>query len=99
MPPKYFTFRLADNVTVAAYFSTNRGKVTKFVAKLQVESRGRIYEVIRYDGAHGGPHKDILMPNGSKYDVVPYHNLTVHEGLTFAVKDFKANWAFYVERS
>ena len=98
MPPQYFTFRLADNVIVSVYFSTARGKVTEFVVKLELELEGGIHEVIRYDAAHGGPHKDVLMPDGSKYDVVPYHNLGIDEGFTFAVSDIKENWAFYTER-
>jgi len=98
MPPKYFTFRLADDVVVSVYFSTKGREVTEFVAKLQFEHGGERMEVIRYDAAHGGPHKDVLRPDGRKDQVISLKYLDNNQALTFALDDLHEHWQCYMER-
>jgi hypothetical protein len=68
MPPEYFVFNLCETVFVSVYFSTVRGRVIEFAVKLRVDFEGKRYEVIRYDAAHGGPHKDVLRPDGTRHE-------------------------------
>jgi len=66
--------------------------------KLLFKSGGKTYEVVRYDSAHEGPHRDTLLPNGTKYRVNKYTYLNNNQGLTFALDDIQEHWAHYIER-
>ena len=98
MPPKEFKYYLSDNAYVSVHFLTNRGKVIDFVVKLNYVKGNETHEVIRFDTAHGGVHKDILLPNGSKYRVINYSYLTNEEGVNFATDDLEEHFEFYIER-
>ena len=98
MPPKRFKFPLSEFAFGSVYFRTTRGIIVEFVVKLHMILAEVEYEVLRYDTAHGGTHKDVLLPDGSKFDVVPYHYLSPKDALTFAIQDIYNNWKFYTER-
>ncbi len=98
MPPKDYRFELSDKAFGTVYFKSSKGVILEFVVKLYFVSGNKEFEVIRYDVAHGGVHKDILLPDGSKQDLIPYHYLDNKQGLTFAVKDIYLHWEFYIER-
>jgi hypothetical protein len=98
MPPKEFRVPFSHEVTLYVYFF-NAGKViTEYVVKLLLNEKGKEYEVIRFDTAHGGPHKDVLRPDGSKEYVQTFYYLDNNQGLTFALDDVDEHWEFYVER-
>jgi len=98
MPPKYFKFTITYNVYGTVYFRTETGTIADFVVKLHYIEKSKDYEIIRYDAAHGGVHRDVLRPDGSKYIMDEMHHLSKKEGLTFAIKDVRTNWKSYVER-
>lgn len=55
--------------------------------------------VIRYDCAHGFPHKDVLNLRGDVVMKVPLpRHLTTKEALDFAISDIKENWLTYRQR-
>jgi hypothetical protein len=89
MPPEDFSFPLSDDAFGTVHFTSVRGVVVEFVVKLYFVYENNEYELIRYDTAHGGVHKDVLFPDGSKYDVVPYYYLNNKEGLNFAIQDIR----------
>ena len=92
MPPKEYRRRLPDSAYVTGYLLSERGAVIDFVVKLHLLFEGRSLEVIRFDCAHGGPHKDILRPDGSKHDVKKYNYLDNRQGLKLAIQDLKEHW-------
>lgn len=98
MPPKDYRFLLSDVAFGSVYFRTEKGTILEFVIKLHYIRGNKEFDVLRYDTAHGGVHKDILLSDGSKYDLVPYHHLNNKEGLTFAIQDIRLHWQFYIER-
>lgn len=57
-----------------------------------------LFEVVRFDTAHGVVHKDILLPDGSKYNMKAYSYLTNEQGLDFATDDIEEHFEFYIER-
>ena len=63
METKY-TVPLTNDDRIFIEFRTDRGVVEVFNVKLICDIYGHSYEVIRYDGAHGSPHKDILDTSG-----------------------------------
>lgn len=69
----------------------------EFVVKLLLKVSGQTFEVIRYDTAHGGPHRDTLFPDGTKYRIRKFDYLDNNQGLTFALDDIDEHWEFYIE--
>jgi len=49
---------------------------------------------VRYDTAHGRPHKDVLHPDGSQ-DKAEFYGYSGAEVLTLGERDIKANWQRY----
>ena len=100
MPPKEFKYFLSNNAYVSVYLFTDRAKVTEFVVKLNyiTITENETCEVIRFDTAHGTVHKDILLPDGSKYLVKRYRSLSHEQGLDFATDDLDEHFEFYIER-
>lgn len=76
MPPRpeYTTdyvrplFPLDLNCQVRFRVDTRRGRVTGFVVQLELEVGDRWYPVVRYDSAHGQPHRDLLDATGGVID-------------------------------
>ena len=56
------------------------------------------YEVIRFDGAHDSPHKDILDLTGHVVRKVWYEYISNKQALTMAIDDIEDNYEFYRER-
>jgi hypothetical protein len=98
MPKRYFRIELGDGVEVHVYFETLNGLVISYVVKLLVWIGADYYEVIRFDSAHGCPHKDILDTTGSVVRKVWFELLDNQQGLDLAIKDLKDNYELYMER-
>lgn len=49
------------------YYHLTEGKrVIKFLVQYETFIEGKWREIVRYDSAHGHPHKDVLHPDGSQ---------------------------------
>ena len=72
--------------------------VISYVVKLVLSVGKRYYEVVRFDSAHGCPHKDILDEKGVVVRKIWFESLDNQQGLDMAVKDIKDNYELYVER-
>lgn len=55
------------------------------------------YPVVRYDTAHGKPHRDILRPNGEQTKDW-FEGYSVEDVLTIGQKDIMDNWPAYRDR-
>lgn len=53
--------------------------------------------VVRYDTAHGKPHRDMLHPDGEQTKDW-FEGYSVAEVLTIGQKDIMENWSVYRER-
>ena len=60
MPQKDFQIWLTEKVYLVVDYETDAGRVVGFVVRLMIDLEGTIYNVARYDTAHGTPHRDIL---------------------------------------
>ena len=79
--------------------------VISYVVKLILWVDKKHYEVIRFDSAHGCPHKDIVCPHkdivdekGAVVRKIWFESLDNQQGLDMAIKDVKDNYELYVER-
>jgi hypothetical protein len=88
----YFTHERLDRFRY--YHFLDKGRITRFVIQYEAFIGGKWYPIVRYDTAHGRPHKDILHRDGSQ-DKVEYRGYTREEVLTIGERDIKANWLTY----
>lgn len=68
--------------------------ITFFTIQYEAEIDGVWREIVRYDTAHGRPHKDLIHPDGTetKEEFIHYDNAQV---LTFGQNDIRKNWKEY----
>ena len=98
MPHKDFTIRLSGNAMIVVEFVTVRGQVVSLVVRLMLKTVGGLVNVVRYDTAHGMPHKDVL---GKKGDLIRKEwlgNISLPEALAFAVRDLRENYEKYIRQ-
>lgn len=78
-------------------FSTIRGRVIDFVVQYETVLDGEPVTVVRYDTAHGFPHRDTMDARGrqvSKEVLLLSHD----EALQFATIDLRMHWRRYRAR-
>lgn len=76
--------------------NTGRGRVTGFVLQLEIEIDDHLYPVVRYDSAHGQPHRDLLDAAGHVIDKW-WLSWSYDRALAEAERDILANWRQYRE--
>lgn len=72
----------------------DRGKVTEFVIQYEAFINGQWQPILRYDSAHGLPHRDLLHPDGSQVKEF-YPNYSNAEIMTIGQRDIIENWPNY----
>lgn len=83
-----------DRVTVR--FRAAKGKIADFAVQYFSEIDGIAYEIVRYDGSHGHPHRDTLDHRGRvvrKTWLDTDHNTA----MTDAIDDLTDHWERYRE--
>jgi hypothetical protein len=98
MPQKYYKIILTDDVEIHVSFETVSGSLIRFVVKLVLKAGDSFFEIVRFDSAHGCPHKDTLNPNGEVVRKVWLDLLDNKQALDLGIKDLKDNYSLYVER-
>lgn len=71
-----------------------RGKVVRFSVQYESLIGGEWRAIVRYDTAHGRPHKDLLHPNGAQ-ERQDFRGYSPAEVLVLGERDIKANWQQY----
>ena len=74
-----------------------RGMLTRFTVQYEAVVGARTYAVIRYDNAHGTPHRDTLDWNGSVIHKVWLPGKPYHQVLKEGTDDIKTDWPAYRE--
>lgn len=87
---------LPNGDTIRVRFNIERGRVTDFTAQLECWIEGRWRPVVRYDSAHGQPHRDTLDWNGGVLakDWMP-PTISLNQALTDAEQDLRTHAATY----
>ncbi len=70
------------------------GRIVAFVIQYEVWIDGAWYPVVRYDTAHGYPHRDILHLDGTQTKEFFMH-YTNAEVLTLGQREIVENWMAY----
>ena len=72
-------------------------QIVEFRIQFEALIRGKWYPIVRYDNAHGNPHRDLIHPDGS--ETKDWFNLyTLAEVLTIGQRDIMDNWPAYRKR-
>ncbi len=96
-----FFVPLQEGSALRVRINIERGEVTNFVVQLEYNFRDDEWlPVIRYNGAHDRPHRDILGPKGETVkkewlDELLGHEVSMAEGLNYGQDDLKRNWLVY----
>lgn len=60
MPERRFVVEFTTEDVMHLRFVTERGTVVEFAVQYEANIDGIWYRVLRYDSAHGYPHRDVL---------------------------------------
>ena len=92
-----FEHNLSPGAMVRVRITKERGCILSFVVQLECSVGDKWCPIVRYDTAHGFAHQDILKPDGTK-EKQPTLATDFNEALTYAQRDIKAHWRYYLER-
>jgi len=84
-----------DKVRGRIRMEIEKGKVVDILVQLEVNDEGW-RPAIRYNFAHGTPHRDVIKKNGKK-EKVWLEGRELDEILTYAEIDIRSNWKKYLK--
>ncbi len=67
MPERRYAFLLSDVDRMIVRQDRDGYEIIEFSVQLEVLVNGRWRVAVRFDSAHGRPHKHVFYPNGFKY--------------------------------
>ena len=70
------------------------GEIVEFRIQYEAFIAGQWHSVVRYDTAHGEPHRDVLHPDGTQTKEM-YPGYSTAEVLTNGQRDIMENWPKY----
>lgn len=76
------------------YHCFERGKIIHFRIQYEALIDEEWHPIVRYDTAHGRPHKDVLHPDGTQ-DKHEFYGYSREDVLTIGERDIKTNWKQY----
>lgn len=94
---KEYFHKLVFGQTIRIAFDLDRGRVTDFTVQYETWLGGRWKAVVRYDVAHGRPHRDVLDRQGRQVtkDWLP-PTIGLQDAMEEAVADITRHWATYL---
>ncbi|MHB8523865.1 MAG: DUF7718 family protein [Limisphaerales bacterium] len=97
MPQKDYIIWLDDQTYVRVDFVTVSGRVVSFVVSLMRAKDEKLTSIVRYDTAHGMPHRDLLDRRGRvvRKDWLP--EMPFDQALTHAKIDLVENYEKYIK--
>jgi hypothetical protein len=76
------------------FHHTEQGQVVLFRIQYEALIGQRWVPIVRYDTAHGFPHRDVMHPDGSQTKE-PFPHYSRAEVLTTGQQDIRRNWREY----
>ena len=96
MPVTDYTYPIDPLNWVRVHIVIERPRtVTSFTVQYEAVIDGRTYPVVRYDCAHGYPHRDLLDAEGRNVAKLWLAGWDLATALDHARKDLRANWRTY----
>jgi len=101
MPPRShdWTERLTDGFLIKVTYTALEGKLVGFSVVLIKDDGTNVYDISRYDTAHGFAHRDVLgrKTGSSSIGKISYNHMPLIDAFRYARADFKANYTKYDE--
>ena len=95
MNKEYILYLSSERLDRFRYFHRlEHGQIVRFCVQYEAWRAGQWRLIVRYDTAHGYPHRDLLHPNATQ-DKREFRGYTVEEVLTLGERDLKTNWRRY----
>ena len=95
MKKEWLEWYVWNKIRTRIIIEREKGKITDIVVQLEINENGW-HPVIRYNFAHGRPHRDIIYRDGKKEKTwLDYRSL--EDLLTHAENDLKTNWKRYMK--
>jgi hypothetical protein len=90
-----YVYEFEDGVRLRGRFLRDHGQILEFLIQLEAAIGDVWMPVVRYDSAHGRPHRDRLDRWGREVEKhwLPGNN---NDALTGGTADIKQNWKRYV---
>jgi hypothetical protein len=98
MAEKSYITWLDERTYVEVEFVTAQGRVVSFVVRLMRIDGDHVFGIVRYDTAHGMPHRDILDRQGRILRKDWLAEMTFDQALTHAKEDLCQNYESYLRR-
>jgi hypothetical protein len=95
MSQKSFITYLNDDLHVTVEFERIQGELVSFVVRLMLNIETESICIVRYDTAHGCPHRDMLNASGRLIEKHWLLGFSFSEALNYAIQDFKKNHETY----
>ncbi len=97
MPRKSYLVWLDERTYVEVEFVTVKGRIVSFVVRLMRVEGDEVFGVVRYDTAHGMPHRDIVDRKGRLLRKDWLGEMTFDQALNHAKEDLFTNYEKYLE--
>ncbi|MDI6708913.1 MAG: hypothetical protein QME47_07520 [Candidatus Thermoplasmatota archaeon] len=95
MRKEWLEWYVWNKIRMRVIIERERNKITDFVVQLEINDNGW-KEAVRYNFAHGKPHRDLIHKDGKK-EKVWLGDKELAEILTYAEIDIKTNWKRYLK--
>ena len=96
MPSKDYRIWINDTTYIVVDLVVIRGRLVSFVVRLMWIEMNNTNNVVRYDTAHGTPHRDTLGKRRGLLRKDWYPSLALDIVLQRAIKDSKVNYENYI---
>lgn len=96
MKKEWFQWLVWDKIRIRFRLERSKGQIIDIVVQLEIYEDGW-NELIRYNYAHGRPHKDIIFKDGRK-EKEWLEIFDLKDLISYAEKDIKENWKIYAKR-
>lgn len=74
MPEKRYIYYLSDTARMVVRHDSVGNTILEFSVQLEVLIDGRWRKAVRYDSAHGQPHRHVFYPDKPEYREVMVHD-------------------------
>ena len=98
MPQRDFIIWLDHGLLITVDFETDGPRMVSFVVRLVYTDQDGEHTIARYDTAHGTAHRDLLTPSNRLREKKWMSNVDFFRALDYAIEDFKAKHAEYLEK-
>lgn len=98
MSEKCYFISLSLKNRLRVWIEIEKGSVIDFLVQLEHKTDDAWKQVVRYNYAHGFPHRDLILSNGTK-EKEGINETELGKVVIFATKDIKDNWEDYVREA